>query len=145
MAHDDRPAGEPLRASRADVVLAEHLEEARPGEAGDEGRGDGAEGHGGQHEVSQVPAAGGGEPAEVEREDDDQEEAEPEARHRDAEEGEEHGAQVHPGSREQRGGVVRHPVVDLRLRRRHQLAVAQQLGEHHVTHAEAERGQVHAA
>ena len=96
VAHDDAPPGEALGPRGAHVVLAEHLQHARPGEPRDDRRGDGAERHGRQDQVGEVAATGGREPAEVEREDEDQEEAEPEARHRHAEESHHHRADVEP-------------------------------------------------
>ena len=90
------PPREALGPRGAHVVLAEHLEHARPGEPRDDRRGDGAERHGGHDEVGEVAAAGGGEPAEMEREDEDEEETEPEARHRHAEQRHHHRADVEP-------------------------------------------------
>src|SRR5580765_2184277 len=96
VAHDDTPPREALGPRGAHVVLAEHLEHARASEPRDDGRGDGAERHGGQDEVGEVAAPGGGEPAEMQREDEDEEEAEPEARHRHTEESDRHRADVEP-------------------------------------------------
>ena len=87
---EDHPAlVRPLGAGCAHVVLAEDIEHRGTGEAGDQRRIDDAERHGRQHEVVQplqegrIRAAitGGREPARADREDLDEHQPQPEARH----------------------------------------------------------------
>ena len=70
------------RARGAHVVLRQHLEHARARHARDAGHGEGAERGGRQHERAETVAAGGREPAEPDREHQDQQQAEPVYGHR---------------------------------------------------------------
>src|SRR6266571_5240675 len=65
VAEDHAPPGQTFRPGRAHVVLAEHLEHARPGQPGDDGGGDGPQRDRGENEVEKVPAPRRGEPAQV--------------------------------------------------------------------------------
>ncbi len=84
MAQHDRELAEALPASGAQVVLAEHLEQAGPQQARHHRGGPHGQGESGQQHAGEPLAAGHGQQAQTGGEQDDEEVGEEEAGHRRA-------------------------------------------------------------
>ncbi len=98
VAIDDRALGQPLGSRGAQVVLAQHLQHARAGQARDRRRGRQRQGEGRQRQARPPLAAQGGKPPELNGEHQHQHQTQPESGHGDADERDQHGEEVRPAA-----------------------------------------------
>ncbi len=90
VAQDHAAAREALGAGGADIVLTQHVDHARAHHPAVPARAEDPERDGGQHKMRERAVAADGEPAELDREDIEEEQAHHELRCRDRDEGDDH-------------------------------------------------------